>query len=95
MIGFSCQDDLSGHRAANDWMWVRLEAETMRMWLLESFGLEIAVAGTEEVTAGRGGPNYTGSKEAESAGPVVCRLWQMKRGVGQRLGCSWAGSSGN
>ena len=27
MIEFSCQNDLFGHRAANDWMWVRLESE--------------------------------------------------------------------
>ena len=72
IIEFSCQNDLFGHRAANDWMWVRLEAEPVQTWLLESLRVEIAVAGTKEVTAGRGSPNYTGGKESESAGHVVC-----------------------
>ena len=63
MIEFSCQNDLFGHRAANDWMWVRLESEPVQTWLLESFRVEIAEAGTKEVTAGRGSPSYTGSKE--------------------------------
>ena len=36
MIEFSCQNDLFGHRAANDWMWVRLESEPVAAGISDS-----------------------------------------------------------